>query len=353
MKRVIVDISSHGFGHLAQTAPVVNRLQASYDGLTIIIRSEYKPEIVQSFFDFSIHCAPLPREPSLEMHGPTRVDTERSVAVIDEFHKNWQNNIASRAKELQSYKPDLVISNIPYASIEAAKQLQTPVVAICSYNWFETQHFLKIGSDLHLNRIKAAYNSASIFLQPKPHMPMRCLSNTKSIGPIARRGINQQALIRHQYKIGPKQKLTLVTLGGVTGEREVLLPDRDDFFWIVENNIKSNNRNAIKAQELSLPFIDVLASCDIVVTKEGYGTVVETACNGVQLLMLTRSDWLETPYFVAWAESNASCQLLPIDHGPLLLDESLDLLIKKTPVPAVDPTGISEAAIEIARILGK
>ena len=69
--------------------------------------------------------------------------------------------------------------------------------------------------------------------------------------------------------------------------------------------------------------------------------------------MLFRSDWLETPYFVAWAESNASCQLLPIDHRPLLLDESLDLLIKKTPVPAVDPTGISEAAIEIARILGK
>ena len=353
LKKIIVDISSHGFGHLAQTAPVVNRLNASYEGLTIIIRSEFKPEIVQSFFDFPIHSASLPREPSLEMHGPTRVDKDRSLAVINEFHKNWRDNIASRAKVLRDYRPDLVICNIPYGSIEAANQLLTPVVAMCSYNWFETQQFLKFGSDLQLNRIKAAYNSASIFLQPTPHMPMACLSNKKSIGPIARRGINQQALIRHQFKIAPKQKLILVTLGGVAGEREIALPDRNDFFWIIENNIKTNNRNVIKAAELQLPFIDILASCDIVVTKEGYGTLVETACNGVQLLMLTRSDWLETPYFVAWAERNASCQMTPIDHRPLLLEENLDLLIKKAPAPAVDPTGVTEAIKEIAVLLGK
>ncbi len=353
LKKIIVDISSHGFGHLAQTAPVVNRLNDSYEGLTITIRSEHKPEIVQSFFNFPIHSAPLPREPSLEMYGPTRVDKERSLTVINEFHENWENNIALRAKELRDYKPDLVLSNIPYASIEAARQLLTPVIAMCSYNWFETQQFLKLGSNLHLNRIKAAYNSASIFLQPTPHMPMTCLSNKKSIGPSARRGLNQQALIRHQFNIAAEQKLILVTLGGVAGEREISLPDRNDFFWIVENNINANNHNMIKAAELQLPFIDILASCDIVVTKEGYGTLVESACNGVQLLMLTRSDWLETPYFVAWAERNASCQMLPIDHRPLLLEESLDLLIKKAPAPAVDPTGISEATKEIAMALGK
>lgn len=353
LQKIIVDISSHGFGHLAQTAPVINNLIASYEGLSITIRSEHQPEIVQSFFNFPVHSVRLPAEPSLEMHGPTRVDKEKSLIVINEFHKNWGNNISSRAKELREHKPDLVISNIPYASIEAAKKLMMPVVAMCSYNWFETQQFLKFGSDLHLNRIKEAYNSASIFLQPTPHMPMPYLSNKKAIGPIARRGINHQALIRRQFKIAPGQKLILVTLGGVAGAREILLPERSDFFWIVENNIKANNHNVIKANEIQLPFIDILASCDIVLTKEGYGTLVETACNGVKLLMLTRSDWLETPYFVDWAESNASCQILPIDHSLLMLEEGLDLLIKKAPAPAVNPKGILEAVNEIAIILGK
>lgn len=353
LQKIIVDISSHGFGHLAQTAPVINRLNASYEGLTIIIRSEYKPETVQNFFNFPVHSALLHKEPSLEMHGPTRVDKASSLTAINEFHKNWENNIASIAKELQKYKPDLIISNIPYASIEAAKQLNTPVVAMCSYNWFETQQFLKFGSDLQLNRMKAAYNSASIFLQPTPHMVMACLSNKKSIGPIARRGVNQQAQIRHQLKVAPSQKLILVTLGGIAGGREMSLPDNNNFFWIFEKHIKVNNRNAIKAEELQLPFIDILASCDIVITKEGYGTLVETACNGVRLLMLTRSDWLETPYFIEWAERNTSCQILPVDHRPLLLEESLDLLIKKSPARAVEPTGISEATNEIAMILGK
>jgi hypothetical protein len=43
-----------------------------------------------------------------------------------------------------------------------------------------------------------------------------------------------------------------------------------------------------------MSFIDVLASSDAVVTKIGYATFVEAACNGVGIVSAPRADWPES-----------------------------------------------------------
>jgi hypothetical protein len=64
----------------------------------------------------------------------------------------------------------------------------------------------------------------------------------------------------------------------------------------------------IDAARLPMAFIDVLASCDAVLTKPGYGTYTEAVCNGVPVLTLARPDWPETAGLNAWARRHGRLQ---------------------------------------------
>ena len=59
-----------------------------------------------------------------------------------------------------------------------------------------------------------------------------------------------------------------------------------------------------------MSFIDVLASSDAVVTKIGYATFVEAACNGVGIVSPPRADWPESGPLIEWAKQNANFALM-------------------------------------------
>ena len=101
---------------------------------------------------------------------------------------------------------------------------------------------------------------------------------------------------------------------------------------------------------LPFSFIDLMASVDLVVTKTGYGMLVEAACNGVPLLFLARPDWPEWPWLEAWIEDLGLGRPLPADPDELarMLRER-DLPARR---PGIVPTGIAEAADAIEARLG-
>ena len=344
MRKILVDISSHGFGHLAQTAPVINHLKLLNPQIEVIVRTNYASTLVKSFFDFDIDCDDFPFEPTLEMHGPVSVNLEKSDHLICKFFNNWNDNISYRRGLLQVIRPDLLISNIPYGSLEAAKELEIPSIALCSYNWFETQKFFNLGSETIRSQTMQAYSDAKVFIQPQPHMPMPYLYNTHSVGPIARQGVNKQYQLRQRFNISTHIPIILVTLGGIPGDRKISLPLDNRYFWLIDERLPIHHPYSIRTSDCDMNFIDLLASCDLVVTKEGYGAVVEAACNGKKILMLSRINWLETPFFIEWAESNTCCQILPIDHTAEQFEAGLQALLAEEQPSIIKPTGISEAA---------
>ena len=89
----------------------------------------------------------------------------------------------------------------------------------------------------------------------------------------------------------------------------------------------------------------VLASCDAVITKPGYGMFTEAACNGVPVLYVTRRDWPEEPCLVQWLRQNAAC--LEVERGMLLAGELGDALQQLWALPLPprpDATGAVAAA---------
>ena len=57
-----------------------------------------------------------------------------------------------------------------------------------------------------------------------------------------------------------------------------------------------------------MPFTDLLASVDAIVTKPGYGTFVEAATAGTPVLYLQRDLWPEQDVLIEWLQQEVRCE---------------------------------------------
>jgi UDP:flavonoid glycosyltransferase YjiC (YdhE family) len=103
-----------------------------------------------------------------------------------------------------------------------------------------------------------------------------------------------------------------------------------------------------------MPFVDILCSSDVVITKPGYGTFLEAACNGVPVVTLQRADWPETPFLMAWMEKHA--RIREIAREELWAGEvagPIGTLLEQPPPLPVSPGGVQEAAAILESHLGR
>ncbi len=349
MPHLLVDISYHGFGHVSQTAPVVNALVQMLPGLRVTVRTAAPAAILQQRFRCEFAHISTSFDFGMAMANAVDVLADKSSAAYREFHADWEAKVGREALAIRALKPDLLLANVPYLSLAAARRADVPAVGMCSLNWADIyRHYCghdDAGRDVHAQML-AAYNSAALFLLPQPCMPMSDFTNTRRINPIANIGLNRRTEINARLPFAPSEKIVLVAMGGM----EFRLPMESwpripGVHWLVPAAWGIVRDDASALESYGLPFSDILASCDAVLTKPGYGTFTEAACAGVPVLYVARRDWPEEPHLVQWLQQNDAC----LEVGRAELEKGdLDSLLRQLwamPRPSVPvPSGAIEAA---------
>lgn len=304
---LFVDISSHGFGHLAMTAPVLNEYARQRPDLRLTLRSGLSRNILQKRIQPAFEHIQQTSDFGFAMVDAMTIDHAASAARYREFHANWPEKVAQEAEFLRQLAPDGVFSNVAYLPLAGAAQAGIPAVAMCSLNWADLfQYYYGKESwapDIH-TQILAAYRSAQLFLRPTPSMPMPDLDNTRAIGPIATLGKkhNLKALLPHPLNTRTRYAI-LVLMGGVRHRLPIeTWPHDPDICWLVQADWQINHPQAVAFESLNLAFPDLMASANAVISKPGYGTFTEAACNGTPVLYLRRDDWPEQEALTPWLE---------------------------------------------------
>lgn len=95
--------------------------------------------------------------------------------------------------------------------------------------------------------------------------------------------------------------------------------------------------------KLAMPFIDLLASADVIVTKPGYRTFTEAAGNGTRVLYASRGDWPEEPALSAWLGEVGCAGEIPANSfaSGNFGDAVADMLSRPRSAP-VSPSGIKQ-----------
>lgn len=321
MPHLLVDISAHGFGHVSQTAPVVNELARRIPELQVTLRTAAPPALLRQRFNCDFIHLPIAFDFGMRMANAVDVQVEESAAAYLAFHVDWHKKVEREAQAMRTLKPDLLLANVPYLSLAAAQVAGVRAVAMCCLNWADIyRHYCvrdAASAAVHAQML-AAYNSAECFLKVLPSMPMDDLHSTHSIGPIAQASRNQRAQLKLPSPVGggvggegcdTTEKLILIAMGGMEFRLPVERWSRiPGVRWLVPQAWGIERSDMTPFESFELPFSDVLASCDAVLTKPGYGTFADAACAGVPVLYVSRRDWPEEEYLVQWLQQNGVCR---------------------------------------------
>lgn len=357
MKRLYVAISHHGYGHLAQTAPVLEALHRLAPWVELIVRSALPHAVLAPRLAVRFRHLPMASDCNLVMRDAVRVDVPASVAVYQAFHAGWVQRVEAEARELEALRVDAVFANVGYLPLAAAQRAGIPCAALGSLNWADIfRHYLghAAGAGVMLDAMLAAYAGARAFFRPEPAMLMPDLANTVGVPPIARTGRARGAELRERLGLAEPVRLVLVGMGGIAYRPAVeAWPMADHLVYLAPDEWNAGRPDVIPFGAVDLPFRDLVASCDALVCKAGYGSYVEAAASGIPVLFLGRPDWPESPYLNDWLRAHA--RALEIDErtlqegelaGPL---ERLWAMSEKTPI-ACDGAGV--AASRLTTLLG-
>lgn len=349
MNHLLVDISAHGFGHVSQTAPVVNALAQLIPSLRVTVRTAAPLGILQQRFQCDFTHIPVAFDFGMTMSNAVDVLADESAANYLDFHADWDAKVQRETQAMRALSPDLLLANVPYLSLAAAQHANVRAVAMCSLNWAHIYHHYcvrDVASQDVYAQMSAAYNSAECFLQLQPSMPMPDLLNTRRINPIAKVGSNQRALMAMRQPSSAAEKWVLVAMGGMEFRLPMeAWPCIQGVRWLVPAAWKIERDDISAIESFGLTFGDVLASSDAVLTKPGYGTFVEAACTGVPVLYVARRDWPEEPYLVQWLNRCGIC--LEVERASLKTGELHEILQQLWTLPRPmrpAPSGADEAA---------
>jgi hypothetical protein len=353
---LLVALSPHGYGHAAMTAPVIDALRRRVPGLRLTLQTTLPADLLASRYGSGFEVIPQIPDFGLRQASASLVLIEESAADYRALHAGLDVVVAEEARRQRALGIDLVLSNVAYVPLLAARRAGIPAVALSCLNWADIyRHYFKHRPEAPAieGEIRAAYRLAATFLRPVPAMPMEWMSNMRTIGPVARRGKADRAALRRLLGLGVGQRVGLIAFGGFDPRLSFAdWPRLPNWRWVTTAD-PGGHPDMVRRDSIAIDFTDLLCSCDVVVTKPGYATFAEAAVNGIPVLYVPRPDWPETPHLVRWLEINGHClaldfpQIARPDYLPALLESLFSLPGK----PVVGPTGCDEGAEAILGVL--
>jgi UDP:flavonoid glycosyltransferase YjiC (YdhE family) len=344
---LFVDISSHGFGHFAQTAPVLNLLCERLPGLRLSVRCGLpQPVLAQRLAVPFTHLFEA-SDFGFVMRDAMRIDRLATAARYRRQHAGQDAELAAERALLQALRPDFVLSNVSYRPLAAAAQLGLPAAAMCSLNWADLLAEVFAGEAwlpaVH-REILAAYASAD-FLALEPAMPMTALPRVHRLPPVAAPAAEPglAAAQRERLGIAIDERLVLVAFGGIPTRLAVedwAARASDRVRWLCPAAWQARHPRIARIESTGLDFSALLGVCDAIVTKPGYGTFVEAAASATPVLYVRRDEWPEQDCLIEWLERfGTACELTPDEFSAGLVGAALQRLWQQERRPRVQTDG--------------
>lgn len=349
---LLADISAHGLGHLAQTAPVLSALAEQLPAMHMTVRSALPLERLANRINAPFTHVPEARDFGYVMFNAVDIDLTASAQRYREFHVNWLQQVAIEAEWLKKHRVDALLSNVAYLPLAAAAQAGIAAAGLCSLNWADLFAFY-FGAEPWAARIHgqmlAAYNAGRGFLRITPGLPMNSIRHC-DVAPIAQIGRRDRGRVAQLLKLDENARWILLAMGGLEFRLPVeSWPHTPGLNWLLPGQWGVQRDDVRSFDVVGLDFGDLLASVDAVITKPGYGTFVEAACSGIPILYLQRDDWPETPHFAAWLVTHARAHVLT--RNQLLAGEFIAVLqqLWHTPALAAPVAGGTDQAADWLR----
>lgn len=308
---VVFYISGHGFGHASRSCQLIGAVARRAPGLSLIVRTTVPEWFIRAGLDMPVEIVPGETDTGVLQPDSLSIDEAGTAARAAAFYRTFDTRVAREAAFLRERRAVAVVADIPPVAFAAATAAGIPSVAVSNFTWdwiysgFPTFDERAPGVRA---RIASANALASLALRLPFAGGFQGMTNVEDVPLVARRAVLSRHETRARLGIAEERPVVLATFGGHGGNIPLATAADNLAFRLVATDYEAGaatpshpNLTVVSAdamRQAGVSYTDLLASCDVVATKLGYGIVSECLANRVALLYTLRRDFIEQEVFM-------------------------------------------------------
>ena len=355
-------ISGHGYGHAAQVVPVLNALGTIVPGLTAELRTTVPASFFHDRLTIPWNLNPAQQDICCIQDGPLKIDIDATWAAHQRFHDSWETHLSSEVSAMQAASPSLVLADTPYLAIEAGSRAHIPTVALANFTWDlvlkEFIHQSDASQQQLIQCIRASYAKADIALRIAPAPTINVFPNMMDISPIASPASPERDRLTSALALMPGERTVLVGFGGIPLTSLPLehMEQLRHYRFLFDGAVLPGYSRIHSTEKLPFSFKTLLASVDVIMTKPGYGTIVEAVALQQPVVYVRRCNFADEPPLVDYLNRyGRGVELSLDDFSQGRWEPAIDkVLAMPSPLAPYPPsTGALQAASLLAPYLNR
>lgn len=314
--QLVAYISGHGFGHATRSAAVLAALAARRPGTRITVVSTAPEWLFRLNLPVPFAYRPAALDVGLIQHDALRPELAATLAACQTLRAEREGLVAAEAAFLRQAEADLVLADIPWLAFPAARRAGVPAVGLSNFSW-DWIYADYAGAAPEFTRvaeaIRADYAQAALFLRLPFHGPCDAFPAVRDLPLVARRAGRARETVRRILGLnGPRPVILLsfggFDLGGIDLAGVGRLPG---YLFLTTQPVADPPENLRRIPLGGLPYQELVAQADAVITKPGYGIVSDCLANQVPVLYTSRGAFAEYPRLVEGLERFGVCRFIP------------------------------------------
>lgn len=300
VKSVAYFISSHGFGHAARAAAVMQAI-AKYDPS---VQFEIFTATPYWFFQDSLSTPfnyhHLLTDFGLAQKTPFESDLGDTLRNLDAFYPVAKKRLADIAKTIRRFECKFIICDIAPMGLLVAKDVGIPSVLVENFTWdWIYQQYAAVDENIkkHISYLKPIFESADYHIQTEPICSFK--SPDLVTGPVSRKPKTPRNQIRQRLGLLTDRNVVLITTGGIPQSYDFLqkLDKLGEIQFVMPGagpEIKIHDNLTILPHQSDFYHPDLVNASDAVIGKVGYSTLAEVYHAGVPFGYVARSNYNES-----------------------------------------------------------
>lgn len=298
---VALAVSGHGYGHSVRCAQVAQALMKH--GARVLLRTDAPVWLYPAGVE---PLPPLawPLDIGVAQHDGLDLDIDETRRRWTDFASTFDEHAAEEARVLREHKADVLLGDIPPLGFAAAQQARRPAVALGNFGW---DWIYAAWPDFEpiVRCVQYGYRQADLLLKLPLHATaadaFQAFARAEDVPLIARCATRPRAAVRTAYGLPFDKRVVLLSFGGfdARGIELAALARATDYQFVLTPPLSTSAAaralpdNVLALTRQPAEYVSLLAACDAVVSKPGYGIVADCLANRVPMLYTDRGPFRE------------------------------------------------------------
>ncbi len=295
-------ISGHGYGHASRQIEIINAVAMRAADARVFIRSSASRQLFERTVNPPFELDDTPADTGVVQIDSLRIDEAETIRRATEFYRSFDSRVRAEAELLASRHARFVVSDAPPLGCAAAALAGIPSVVVSNFTWdwiyAEYRERLASAPEL-IPTIQRAYRQAEAVWRLPMHGGFETFDDTwladttkarkrLDVPFVARHATHSREYTRARLDLPLDRRLALSSFGGygADGIDFAHLDSAEEWDVVLTGNEGAPPPLAgtrfVREPTLyaaGLRYEDLVAACDAVVTKPGYGIISECIAN--------------------------------------------------------------------------